>query len=55
MGYELHITRKRDWSDAGPEITLDEWLALVRSDPDMRLDGFAEAQTLPALHGDIEN
>jgi hypothetical protein len=45
MGYELHITRKPHWFDAGPEITLDEWTAVVRSDPEMRLDGFAKVET----------
>lgn len=45
MGYELHITRKPDWSGDGPEITLDEWVAVVRSDPEMRLDAFAAAET----------
>lgn len=39
MGYDLHITRKRDWaSPEGPEITSDEWLALVQSDPEFTLD-----------------
>ncbi|MBX2855175.1 MAG: hypothetical protein KTR21_09315 [Rhodobacteraceae bacterium] len=44
MGYELHITRKAHWADEnGPEISLDEWLGYVSADPEMRLDGFAEA------------
>jgi hypothetical protein len=44
VGYDVHITRKEHWSDeAGPEISLDEWLHYVGSDPEMRLDGFAEA------------
>ncbi|MFN3856606.1 MAG: hypothetical protein ACK4RV_02575 [Caulobacter sp.] len=44
MGYELHITRKLQWfDDEGPEVTLEDWLAYVKSDPEMRLDGFAEA------------
>ncbi|RDJ19744.1 hypothetical protein DWF00_27435 [Bosea caraganae] len=42
MGYDIHITRKLHWSDDGPIITLDEWLAYVARDPEMRLDGFAE-------------
>jgi hypothetical protein len=44
MGYELHITRAPDWteSDSHP-ITLDEWLKYIATDPEMRLDGFAEA------------
>ena len=44
MGYELHITRGANWHDEAEEpITLDEWIAYVKSDPEMRLDGFAEA------------
>jgi hypothetical protein len=46
VGYDVHITRKKDWSDKdGPEINLEEWVATVRSDPEMRLDGAAEAVT----------
>ena len=34
LGYDLHITRRAEWSDDdGPSITLDEWLAYIRSDP----------------------
>ena len=30
MGYELHITRKVNWSDEdGPAIALSEWQKLV--------------------------
>jgi len=44
MGYDVHITRKENWfDDSGPNINSDEWKALVRSDPDMRLDGYASA------------
>lgn len=46
MGYDVHITRAADWtnSESNP-ITLDEWLAYIESDPELRLDGFAEAST----------
>jgi hypothetical protein len=45
MGYDVHITRKLDWSDPeGPEISLAEWLAVVAADPEMRLDGCAETR-----------
>src|SRR5262249_11051983 len=37
MGYDLHITRRKVWSDIGDDITADEWLAFVRNDPDLRL------------------
>lgn len=46
MGYDVHITRKEEWSDDdGPVITLDEWLAVIDADPDLRHDGFAETTT----------
>ena len=46
MGYDLHIIRSKDWADSDEQpITLDEWLALIRDDPEMRVDGFAEAAT----------
>jgi len=45
VGYDVHITRKPGWSDlAGPEISLAEWIAVVESDPEMRLDGHAETK-----------
>jgi hypothetical protein len=46
MGYEVHITRKAVWfEDDGAAISLKEWLEYVSSDPEMRADGYAEAQT----------
>ena len=47
MGYEVHITRRQHWagSDSGSAITLQEWKDYIASDPEMRLDGFAEATT----------
>jgi hypothetical protein len=45
MGYDVHITRRDDWPDDGPEISLHEWLGLVAGDPDLRHDGFAESTT----------
>jgi hypothetical protein len=45
MGYDVHITRKQNWwDDSGSEISLDEWIAVVTGDEDMRLDGYAQAQ-----------
>src|SRR5512140_1004998 len=35
MGYDLHITRRRDWSDDGPEIAVREWLALIEADAEL--------------------
>ncbi len=48
MGYDLHITRKKNWDgfedEHGPVISLDEWIAMVRPDAEMRLDGFCEVR-----------
>lgn len=43
MGYDVHITRKQQWFDEEPVITPAEWAEYVRTDPTMRMDGFAEA------------
>jgi hypothetical protein len=46
MGHDLHITRAFDWTDREKvPIPVEEWLDYVRSDPEMRLDGQAEATT----------
>ena len=46
MGYDVHITRAAEWSDSmASPISLDEWIAYVKSDPEMRLDGVAETRT----------
>jgi hypothetical protein len=39
MGYDLHITRRQDWSDENDRsISLDEWRSYVESDPELRMD-----------------
>ena len=45
MGYDVHITRAEDWleSEQTP-ISLPDWIAYAKSDPEFRLDGFAEAE-----------
>jgi hypothetical protein len=46
LGYDLHITRATDWTDSETTpIALAEWHAYLRTDPEMRLDGHAEAST----------
>ena len=42
MGYDVYITRRKQRSD-GADISLDEWIAQLKSDPEMRLDNVAEA------------
>ena len=42
MGYELHITRKANWFDDGPDIPEAEWHTYVRADPEMTMSGLAE-------------
>jgi hypothetical protein len=38
VGYDLHITRRDNWFDAGDDISADEWLKYVESDPDLSID-----------------
>lgn len=39
MGYDLHITRAEHWAEnTEAEISADEWIALVRADPELMLD-----------------
>jgi hypothetical protein len=49
MGYDLHITRRKDWSNDEPDISLAEWEAYVSSDPELRLTGIAETPTPDGL------
>ena len=45
MGYDLHVTRADDWTESeSSPITLNEWLAYVEEDPEMRLDKVAVAR-----------
>lgn len=42
MGYDVHITRKDDWSDTqGETISREEWLDYVESDKSLGLKGQA--------------
>lgn len=41
MGYGLHITRAKSWSENdGHWITAEEWLSYVEEDPELRLVGY---------------
>lgn len=52
MGYDIHITRKEYWVDEdGPTINLEEWLAYVASDPDLRLSPESKSMALMAVPG----
>lgn len=56
MGYDLHITRKDDWSDEhGKTITFDEWMSYVGSDKSMRFDGTAGAELAEGAVGTRED
>jgi hypothetical protein len=45
MGYDIHITRASDWSESETRpISIEEWLAYVASDPEMRLDNYAQVE-----------
>jgi hypothetical protein len=34
MGYDLHVTRRKNWLDSGDDISLEEFTAYVRKDPE---------------------
>src|SRR5262245_40636289 len=39
MGYDLHITRKEDWSEEdGPTISVAEWRRVIDEDPELQID-----------------
>ena len=38
MGYDLHITRRENWSEEGSDISAEEWLQYVSASSDLRLD-----------------
>lgn len=38
MGYDLHITRRRDWSGPGADISQAEWRRLLEAEPDLRTE-----------------
>jgi hypothetical protein len=38
MGYDLHITRRTNWSHNGDDISLEEWLEIIKNDPELKLD-----------------
>ena len=41
MGYDLYVTRAKDWArNEGFEITADEWLGVVEEDPELSLAGY---------------
>jgi hypothetical protein len=37
VGYDLHITRRKQWSATGHDISAEEWLAYVERDGELRL------------------
>jgi hypothetical protein len=45
MGYDLHITRKHNWSDpTGPAIAETEWRNAIEEDPELSLDPESRAE-----------
>jgi hypothetical protein len=48
MGYDVHITRKRSWDgfedEHGPEISFEEWMAVVNADSEFHLEGHLDTR-----------
>ena len=38
MGYNVYITRKKDWADKGNDISYQEWVAVIESDSELLFD-----------------
>jgi hypothetical protein len=50
MGYDIHITRRKNWADEGPpDITIDEWRAIVDADPELIPQPPTPLSPLPAM------
>ena len=50
MSYDIHITRKEDWSDSeGPEITRNEWISYMNIDKSIVLDQDRSAEVDPRV------
>ncbi len=44
MGYNLYVTRKNQWHDEhGEEIQIEDWIAVVKNDPEMEMRSEAHA------------
>ncbi|WP_037606163.1 hypothetical protein [Streptacidiphilus rugosus] len=54
MGYDIHITRRADWSDEdGEEITRQEWEAAANADPDLTMHPIPDGAD-PETHSSAE-
>lgn len=58
MGYEVHITKKKNWSLGGPDISGPEWMNYLSTDPELRMarpvavtlsDGSTYQHSIPTL------
>ncbi len=57
MGYDLTIVRQNDWSDFEEDsnITLEEWLQYVESDPELQLTNGYDSEVPGILPGEWQN
>ena len=39
MGYDLHITRRKLWCDEGKDITFEEFVGIIKADPEFAYPG----------------
>ena len=45
MGYDLHITRRKEWIEEGDDITFEEFVRQVQGDVEFRYPGENGATT----------
>jgi hypothetical protein len=49
MGYNIHITRRPDWSDRTDKIAYEEWRRVAEADPDFEVCGSSGDRPLYTL------
>lgn len=42
MGYDIHITKKAQWFNEGPDISGADWMNYISSDPELSLSSGVE-------------
>jgi hypothetical protein len=54
MSYDVHITRAEEWSESETAaITLEEWIAYARSDPELRIEALDGRYSFPLPDGEV--
>ena len=56
MGYDLHITRSRDWAEVTGRIAFEEWRKIIEADPEFEVyEGSCEEGDFRLGYCDFDN